>query len=140
MLSSLTGTTRLLGYLGLIPFVLPAILIVNNSPYSELCQLIAKVYALGIICFLTGSWWGQGLSNSKPALLLFSNFFFLIAFLIFVMAEHWWALTAAIMLVCLFFIEKTSSLFADLPQHYSTMRAVLTLLASLSMLVIHLAR
>lgn len=140
MRSNLIGVTRLLGYLGLIPFVVPAILVAIDSPYSSLSQLIAYAYAFGIISFLTGSWWGQGLSNSKPVLLVLSNLFFLTAFFVFFMAEQWWALTATILLISIFFAEKTSSLFADLPQHYRSMRAILTLFASLSMLVIHLAR
>ena len=140
MLSNLTSVTRLLGYLGLIPFVVPAILVATASPYSASSQLVAQVYAFGIICFLTGSWWGQGLSSSKPVLLLISNLYFLAAFFIFVMAEQWWALTAAILLVSIFFAEKTSSLFAGLPQYYRSMRTILTMLASLSMSVIHLAR
>ena len=49
--------TRTLGYLGLIPFIIPAILIATNSGYSDFAIKIVEIYAFGIICFLTGSWW-----------------------------------------------------------------------------------
>ena len=140
MQSNLTNLIRLLGYLGLIPFVVPAILVAIDSSYSALSQLITQVYAFGIISFLTGCWWAQALSNCKPALLLFSNLFFLTSFFVFFMAEQWWALTAAILLICILLTEKTSSLFADLPQHYRNMRVILTLFSSLSMLAVHLAK
>ena len=140
MVSNLATVTRFLGYAGLIPFVVPAFLVATASPYSEISIAVAQIYAFGIISFLTGSWWGQGLWSGKTGLLLLSNLYLLTALFAFVMADQWWALTAAILLVSIFFSEKTSSQFAALPQHYRRMRTILTLFASLSMLVIHLAR
>jgi hypothetical protein len=99
----------------------------------------ARSYAFGIICFLTGSWWGMGLlPGSRPALLL-SNLYFLIAFFIFLFAVDVWALAAAVLLIGIFLAEQRSSLFPEFPASYRVMRTMLTLIASASMLTIHLA-
>jgi hypothetical protein len=45
-----------LGYAGLIPFVIPAVLVIAGSDHADLSTSIAEIYAFGIICFLTGSW------------------------------------------------------------------------------------
>ena len=50
--------TRILGYAGLIPFVLGALFAFGASPYALLAREIAETYAFGIVCFLCGSWWG----------------------------------------------------------------------------------
>ena len=140
MTTNLTAVTRFLGYAGLIPFVVPAFLIATVSPYSEMSMAIIQIYAFGIISFLTGSWWGWGLSSGKAGLLLLSNLYFLSALFVFVMADHWWPLASAILFFSIFLAEKTSSLFGDLPQHYQKIRIILTMIASLSMLVTHLAK
>ena len=67
---------RLLGYLGLIPFIVPAVLAIFNSDLSGTAIQVAEAYSFGIICFLTGSWWGMSCSNNNSALILFSNFYF----------------------------------------------------------------
>lgn len=128
-----------LGYAGLIPFVIPALLIIFGSESSQFLTSLAGSYAFGIICFLTGSWWGMGLlPGSRPALLL-SNFYFLIAFFIFLFAVEVWALAAAVLLIGIFLAEQRSSLFPEFPASYRVMRTMLTLIASVSMLTIHWA-
>ena len=128
-----------LGYAGLIPFVVPALLIIFGSEHSQFLTSLAGSYAFGIICFLTGSWWGMGLlPGSRPALLL-SNLYFLIAFFIFLFEVDVWALAAAVLLIGIFLAEQRSSLFPEFPASYRAMRTMLTLIASASMLTIHLA-
>jgi hypothetical protein len=128
-----------LGYAGLIPFVVPALLIVFGSEHSPFLISLAGSYAFAITCFLTGSWWGMGLlPGSRPTLLL-SNLYFLIAFFTFLFAVEVWALAAAVLLVGIFLAEQRSSLFPEFPASYRVMRTVLTLIASASMLAIHLA-
>jgi hypothetical protein len=128
-----------LGYAGLIPFVVPALLIIFGSEHSQFLTSLAGSYAFGIICFLTGSWWGMGLlPGSRPALLL-SNLYFLIAFFIFLFEVDVWALAAAVLLIGIFLAEQRSSLFPEFPASYRVMRTMLTLIASTSMLTIHLA-
>lgn len=138
----MTGSQRvtsLLGYAGLIPFVVPALLVAFDTEYAVFWGGFAGVYAFGIISFLTGSWWGLSLNRDARMPLLLSNLYFLVALLTFVFALQWWALAAAILLMSIFFAEQNSSLFADFSPSYRKMRMVLTMVASASMLTLHLA-
>jgi len=128
-----------LGYAGLIPFVIPALLIVFDSEHSPFLAALTEGYAFGIICFLTGSWWGIGLTPDSRSALLLSNFYFLIAFSIYLFATQVWALASAVLLMGLFLSEQLSTLFPEFPASYRMMRTILTLIASASMLAIHVA-
>jgi hypothetical protein len=139
MISSQLITTGL-GFLGLVPFVIPAWLVVAGSGHADLSASIAETYAFGIICFLAGSWWGMVLSPGHRAALLLSNLYFLAAFFIFLFALPWWPLAAAVLLIGIFVAELNASLFPAFADHYRKMRTALTLIASASMLAIHLAR
>ncbi len=132
--------TRTLGYLGLIPFIIPAILVATNSGYSDFAIKIVEIYAFGIICFLTGSWWGMASLNDNRALIFLSNLYFVTAFLLLFLAPLWWSLAASVLLIGIFALEQKQSLFPLLPQFYRQMRTVLTVLSSSSMLVIHITR
>jgi len=132
--------TRTLGYLGLIPFIIPAILVATNSGYSDFAIKIVEAYAFGIICFLTGSWWGMASLNNNRVLIFLSNVYFVAAFLLLFFAPLWWSLAASVLLIGIFALEQKQSLFPPLPQFYRQMRAILTVLSSSSMLVIHITR
>ena len=131
---------RLLGYLGLIPFIIPAVLVVFNSDLSGTAIQVAEAYSFGIICFLIGSWWGMSCSNNNSALILFSNFYFLVAFILLLLFPLWWPLASSLLLMSVFALEQKTSLFPLLPSFYRQMRAILTILSSASMLVIHIFR
>jgi hypothetical protein len=131
--------TNLLGYAGLIPFVIPALLVASDSGYAEFSRGFAGAYAFGIISFLTGSWWGLSLDRDSRMPLVLSNLYFLVALFIFVFATQWWALAAAVLLMSIFFAEQNSSLFSGFSAHYRKMRMLLTMVASASMLTLHLA-
>ena len=128
----------LLGYAGLIPFVLPAIYVWVSDEHVALAVTIGNAYAFGIICFLTGSWWGLALHSGSQRLLWLSNLYFLVAFFIFLFAAAWWALAAAILLMSIFFAEQNTSLFSQLTTRYRRIRTILTSVAAASMLAIHL--
>ena len=130
--------SNLLGIAGLIPFVAPAVLVAVGGENTEIYRRIGEVYAFGIICFLTGSWWGMSLKRENGKALLLSNLYFLAAFFIFLFAAQWWSLAAAILLMSLYFAEHSSSLFPDLADHYRKLRALLTMVASISMLTLYL--
>lgn len=129
----------LLGFAGLIPFVLPAAMVVAGTGDVGLAQKIAEVYALAIIAFLCGSWWGLGLPRRHGALLLLSNLAFLLALAIFLFAVQWWSLAAAILLTALCLTEFATRWFAGLEPGYRRMRAILTAIAGTSMLSLHFA-
>ncbi len=128
-----------LGYAGLIPFVVPALLVLFGTPHADLSRSIAEAYGFGIVSFLCGSWWGMALRSDSRKILLSSNAYFLIAFLVFAFLPDWWSLTAVLLLVSMFVTEiRFVRLFA-VHHYYTRMRAVLTTVASLSMLALHLA-
>lgn len=76
-------------------------------------------------------------NNGKP--LLLGNLYFLVALFIYPFAAQWWSLAAAILLMSLFFAENSCTLFPGISPRYRKMRAVLTMVASLAMLTLHLA-
>lgn len=128
-----------LGYTGLIPFVIPAALVVAGSGYADFAVLIAEAYAFGIICFLTGSWWGMAYTADRRRLLLISNIYFITAFVLLFLIPAWWSCAAAILLIGIFALEQIDFLFSSLPQYYRKMRATLTLISGSSMFIIYFA-
>lgn len=134
-----TRTFRLLGYGGLVPFVVPAILIVAGTGPLPILLWIVNAYAFGIVCFLTGSWWGMALAPGRPRALMLSNLYFLAATAVFVFAPAWWPLIAAVLLAAIYLAEQHTRLFPPTSAAYRSMRVQLTLVASLSMLTVHYA-
>ena len=130
--------TITLGYAGLIPFLLPAALVMAGSAQAGIASTIAQSYALAILCFLCGSWWGMAQRSAISTTLLLSNAYLLLALAIYLFANEWWALAAALLLAGAWLCEQSQQLFPDFPQAYRRMRATLTLLAGASMAVIHL--
>lgn len=129
-----------LGYAGLIPFLVPALLVAFGTGYSDIAILTAETYAFGIICFLTGSWWGMASGPGYRIAIILSNIYFIIAFLLMLLVPNWWSFSAAILLIGIFILERNSSILPELQGFYRKMRAILTLFSSGSMLLIHLAR
>ena len=129
-----------LGYAGLIPFVVPALLVVFDSGYSAIAISTAETYALAIICFLTGSWWGSAAEPGNRFAILLSNVYLVLAFLLVVLAPEWWPLAASVLLIGIFILERINLLFPLRAHFYRNMRAILTGISSASMLVIFLAR
>ncbi|MEM7564415.1 MAG: DUF3429 domain-containing protein, partial [Pseudomonadota bacterium] len=119
-----------LGLAGLIPFLVPVILIASGSSYGPYAGWIANAYALGIICFLTGSWWGMGLAPENRWLLVMSNVIFLLAIAAFLFMQAWWSMAAALLLGLLFLGELNGSLFENMTRQYRSLRAALTLIAT----------
>ena len=136
--ASAKGATLTLGYAGLIPFVLPAILVAVDSSHAAVARTIAGAYALAILCFLFGSWWGMAQRSGVAATLWLSNGLLLAALGVYLFAPDWWPLAAALLLVVAWLTEQNRQLFPDYPSAYRRLRAVLTGLAAASMLVIQL--
>ena len=130
--------TNGLGYAGLVPFIVPAAMIVAGSANGAFLVSFSGAYAFAIICFLTGSWWGMALAPGSRSALLLSNLYFLIAFFIFLFANQVWPIAAAVLLMGIYLAEQHSSLFSEFPATYRKMRTVLTLIASVCMLAIHI--
>jgi hypothetical protein len=130
---------RILGYAGLIPFVYAASLVVSHSPYASLSAELVGSYALAIICFLFGSWWGMAQSSGVRTTLLLSNALLLLALALYLFARPWWPLAAAWLLVGAWLCEQSSRLFPAHTPEYRVMRTLLTLIAASSMGLVQLA-
>ena len=137
--TSSLAVVRVLGYAGLIPFVCAAFLVVSASPHAALSAELVGSYALAIICFLFGSWWGMAQSSAVRTTLMLSNALLLLALAVYLFAREWWPLTAAWLLVGTWLCEQSRSLFPRYAPEYRVMRTVLTLVAASSMGLVQLA-
>ena len=126
---------RTLGFAGLIPFVAPAVLMLGGSKYANKAYDIAQLYALAIICFLCGTWWGFSLGNHRQYPIILSNACLLLACFVFVLAPGWWPLAAPLILLGICVIELNQAIFPQLTFSYRRLRAVLTLIATSAMLL-----
>ncbi len=133
------GVMRGLGYAGLIPFVVPAVVAVALPAQADMAVVIAEHYALAIICFLCGSWWGAARVSNSSAALIPSNVYLLLALALFLFARQWWPLAAALLLAGSWLFERNSRMFPSNPPDYLRMRGVLSLVAAASMALIQFA-
>lgn len=133
-----TRIVNLLGYAGLLPFVVPAVLVLSDSEYSALSRTITGVYAFGIIAFLSGSWWGLALTPGRGVVLLVSNICFLLALLCFLFLPQWWALMSALLLLGILLTERYADFMPFLDDGYRSLRRNLTLIAGGSLLALQI--
>jgi hypothetical protein len=138
-LSSAPMVTRVLGYCGLIPFVIPALLVLLQAQQAPLATEFASSYALAIICFVSGSWWGMAQASGVRATLWLSNAYLLLALLLYLFASEWWSLSAALLLLGAWLGEQSNCLFPTFATGYGRMRTILTLIAATSMGIMQLA-
>ena len=131
--------TRSLGLAGLVPFVLPAVLIVSGSALASPASQLVNAYALAIICFLSGSWWGMAQSSGVRSTLILSNLYLLFALALYLFAREWWPLAAMLLLLGAWVCERSPGLFPVRAHSYQRMRGLLTLGAASSMGAIQFA-
>lgn len=114
-----------LGYGGLVPFVLLAL--VSGYTNDPLAHQALGVYSFGILIFLAGSWWGIGLLRQNGLVLVVSNLVFLLAAgLFFVLSSVQWLWASSGLFVLLFMLEGRLSVFARQPAYYRALRRYLT--------------
>ena len=138
MVNDTQRTMNLLGYAGLMPFFLVVLVLAFSDHYTQQARIAADSYAFAIVCFLTGTWWGNAISSSRSVVLVLSNLLFLLAFFTFWLLPAWWTLIAAGILVLLFGLEQKREWFPELSTEYRLLRATLSLAAAASMLIIWL--
>ena len=137
----LTDTARLLGTLGLLPFVLGALTLWWLALATDLHQFVAlalSAYAAVILSFLGGIHWGLALRHSAPpaSLLIWGVVPSLVAW----PAVLWAAPGAAVLLVAGFVAHYArdrrlvAQTGAALPAWYLPLRTRLTLVASVCLL------
>lgn len=124
-------TARLLGWLGLLPFpaLALAVLVLPGNHWSPWLA----AYALAIISFLAGAWWGIALLRNEYRLLLASNAVVVLTWFCYLLAGHWFLLAAAGLLVLLTVIERQHRMFSPQPTYYRQLRSRLTAIAAIAL-------
>jgi hypothetical protein len=129
-----------LGRAGLLPFVAAPITIYLLPQHAQFSGRVLAAYALSIICFLVGIWWGLGLIRRQASALVLSNAVVLTAFFGYVGLS-----TGAFLLLCaaLFpvtvLVERSLPLFKPQPAYYASLRVQLTAVATAALLLAALA-
>ncbi len=93
-------------------------------------------YALAILCFLVGAWWGVALIRRSPSVLLLSNAVVIMTFL-----GHLLLPTPAFLICCAsllpatILVERQVGIFRAQPAYYARLRLQLTTVAVAALLV-----
>ena len=130
------ATATALGRAGLLPFVGATAMIYIDPPAAPVWSAILSTYALVIICFLVGIWWGLALIRRSPEALVWSNVMVLAAFF-----GHVLLPTATFLLLCALLFpatvvaERRHDLFRPQPPYYARLRLQLTAVATLALLI-----
>lgn len=134
--STLPQVATALGRCGLIPFIVAPPLLYLDHHHAFFYAAVLSTYALAILCFLVGIWWGLALIRRTPSALLYSNAVVIVVFLAHVLITH-----RAFFLLCAFLypltvvIERLSPLFRAQPPYYARLRLQLTSVATVSLLL-----
>jgi apolipoprotein N-acyltransferase len=128
-------TIKILGYAGLIPFICLPVLSIAIGDKGQMEDALA-LYAFGIFTFLCGSWWPTAdLQVAKFWRIVLSNILFLTAFFIFLLLPNQWLAIAPVLFILIWAIERFSSVIPETSHAYKDMRTVLSVVASLSMII-----
>ena len=131
-------TIKILGYTGLIPFFGLAVLSIVLSDNILVIDSLA-LYAFGIFTFLCGAWWPTAdMQDAKFWRIVLSNVLFLTAFFAFLLLPNQWLAIGSVLFILIWAMERFSSLIPKASAAYSKMRMILTLVASISMLITYL--
>lgn len=133
---NLPQTAKLLGFAGLTPFWALAVAMLVWPSATDLWQILLANYALAIICFLVGIWWGLAVIRRGISGLLLGNAIVIVAFISkSLLADHYFFLVAAVLLILILTFEQTHVLFIRQPAYYRRLRLQLTVVAALSLIV-----
>ncbi len=126
-------TATRLGWAGLLPFPALALapLLLPGYPWRDWLA----GYALAIVCFLAGAWWGIALLRNRYRILLASNAVVVVAWLAFLADSTLFLPLAACLLYLEYRVEQSHSMFAPTPYYYRRLRLQLTAVACLSLLL-----
>ncbi|MDX1734080.1 MAG: DUF3429 family protein [Halioglobus sp.] len=129
-------TASALGWAGLLPFAAAPLLLGARGDLAPLIGPAIAAYALAILCFLVGAWWGIALLRRHPAILLLSNAMVVAACLGVVLLERGHALLLlAVSLLITVAVERRHPMFAPQPGYYAALRLRLSVVAALSLLL-----
>lgn len=125
-----------LGRAGLLPFCSAPLMIYLDPGRRELYATLISSYALAIICFLVGAWWGLALIRRSSVALVFSNIVVIVAFL-----GHALLDTPLFLILCAalypatVIVERRGRIFRAQPAYYARLRVQLTAVATASLLL-----
>jgi hypothetical protein len=136
-------TPRLLGYLGLLPFIVSSLLVWVTEYHHYAVQSLT-IYAAVIVTFIGGVHWGLAMQAFKTSSnhddqyirkqFIFSVIPSLVAWLAVVVAQPYALLILAICFVSFWYLEKT--MFSEAVENwYTTLRNHLTLNATLFIVI-----
>ncbi len=125
-------TATRLGWAGLIPF--PALVIASQLLPGQPWLAWLAAYALAIICFLAGAWWGIALLRRDVRILLASNAVVVFAWACFLANAALFLPLAACLLYLEYRVEQGYPLFGPTPHYYRQLRLRLTAIACVSLL------
>ncbi len=129
------STATALGRAGLLPFCLAPLLIYLDPQRRDFYAGALGSYALAILCFLVGIWWGLALIRRTPGALVLSNAIVIVAFFgHLLLAPPVFYLLCAVLFPLTVLIEHTLALFRPQPAYYASLRLQLTVVATLALL------
>ena len=129
-------TAKRLGWAGLLPFMAAPIALYWSAEQTAMVGFAIAAYALVILCFLAGAWWGIALLRRRPAILFVSNLVVVVAWAGFVLLDRQtFLLLLAALLIGTVVLERMYPMFRPQPQYYAALRMCLSAIASLSLVL-----
>jgi hypothetical protein len=128
--ASVPATALWLGRAGLLPFVAAPLLVVLDPARSRFYLEVAGAYALAIVCFLCGAWWGIALLRRSPGMLLASNALVVVAVAaVALLAPASALIVLSALLLLTLTVEQVHPMFIRQPPYYARLRLQLTAVA-----------
>ena len=130
--AAVPGTATLLGLAGLIPFFIAPIALWLDARHTALYAELLANYALAIICFLVGIWWGLALIRRSASALIISNAVVLVAFASRSLLTYppFFGVCAALFVFTVM-LERRHRLFKPQPTYYARLRLGLSAVAAI---------
>jgi Protein of unknown function (DUF3429) len=123
----ISRTVIALGLLGLVPFCAAPLAMWTDVYHARLYHELLANYALAIICFLPGIWWGMALLRRSSSVLIISNVVVVVAFLSrSVLSYPSFFLLCAVLFLLTVVLERHHQLFAPQPRYYARLRLCLS--------------
>lgn len=129
--SAVPRTATILGLAGLIPFCLAPLAMWRDVHHARLYAELLANYALSIICFLVGIWWGLALIRRNNGALIISNAVVIVAFSgrSLLTYSPFFVLCAALFVFTVL-LERRHRLFESQPMYYARLRIGLSSVAA----------
>ncbi|MDH4041624.1 MAG: DUF3429 domain-containing protein [Gammaproteobacteria bacterium] len=134
--ASVPRTATFLGLAGLIPFCLAPVAMSQDVHHAWLYAELLANYALAIICFLVGIWWGLALIRRSVGAMVISNAVVVVAFFGRSLLPYspFFLLCAALFAFTLV-LERHHGLFKPQPAYYARLRVGLSGVAAVMLII-----